>query len=448
VPSVPVGTPPTTKPAKPGKPGPRAPAPNPDAILTAVQANLDQLAAISDYKPAQAQVAASQKVVTDADFGLLLAQNVLTAAVHVQDADQAQVTQTKSQLANLAIAAYVGVGYPGIGAQPPSVGAEGPGTVGTPSGLTGVQEVDAQEMLQVVGQKAKQDVVDAQHQLGQFKKVMARDDKVVDRARAAVAGAEANLVTAQQNLKLVAEAAINPKAAASMLLPDSSGRSGSTTSTSVASLAAAAGNVVNASVTLPTPTSPSILGQSVLDGAELAAWYKSTGHKPNTTVSIDQLAADYQYWGDKSRTGVRYDVAFAQSIVETGFFSFPSYGQLTPKDNNFAGIGACDSCAHGWSFHDAKTGVGAQLELLYEYATTKHLPKGVPNEIGGTGIGGCCSTWIALAGRWASSIVYGISIMTVYNQMLSWVIPERLQQAGLIKPASTPAQHPGRAPGH
>jgi hypothetical protein len=420
--------------------------------LTAVQANLDQLSAISDYKPAKADVVASQKVVTFASLRLAAVQHVLTAAAHDLDGAQAQVSLSKRQLANLAIAAYVGLGYPGVGAQSPSVGAQGPGTVGAAAGLTGVQAVDAQEMLQVVGQKAKRDVVDAQHQLGRAKKVAAGDQKVVDRARAAVGAAAADLATAQQNLKLVAEAATNPGAAESTLLPNFSGKgngqNGSTTSTSVASLAVAAANVVNAAVTLPAPTSPSILGQSVLTGQDLAAWYKSTAHKPNITVSIDQLAADYQYWGDKSRTGVRYDVAFAQSIVETGFFSFPSYGQLTPKDNNFAGIGACDSCSHGWGFHDAKTGVGAQLELLYEYATTKPLPKGLPNAIGASGIGGCCSTWMALAGRWASSIVYGISIMTVYNQMLSWVIPRRLQQAGLMAPNASPAPHPAKATAH
>ena len=42
-------------------------------------------------------------------------------------------------------------------------------------------------------------------------------------------------------------------------------------------------------------------------------------------------------------------VAFAQSILETGYFSFPGGGQLVPSDNNFAGIGACDSCAAGWA---------------------------------------------------------------------------------------------------
>ena len=39
---------------------------------------------------------------------------------------------------------------------------------------------------------------------------------------------------------------------------------------------------------------------------------------------------------------VRGDIAFAQSIIETGWFNFPDYGhRASPSNNNFAGIGAC-----------------------------------------------------------------------------------------------------------
>jgi hypothetical protein len=161
-------------------------------------------------------------------------------------------------------------------------------------------------------------------------------------------------------------------------------------------------------------------------------------------VPIDQLIDSYTKWGQK--LGIRDDIAFAQSIIETGFFSFPSYGQLTSKDNNFAGIGACDTCSHGWTFPTADTGVAAQLELLHLYATDKPWPKAIPNVIGGTSIGGCCDTWSKLAGRWASSTVYGISIMTVYHQMLTWLIPQQEMAVGLIAPSSPAAQGPELAP--
>jgi hypothetical protein len=181
---------------------------------------------------------------------------------------------------------------------------------------------------------------------------------------------------------------------------------------------------------------PTILGPSVMSGPELATWFASTHRHANITVPMAQLAADYARAGQE--TGVRADVAFAQSVVETGFFSFPAYGQLTPKDNNFAGIGACDSCAHGWTFPEALTGVTAQMQLLDAYASPNPVPT---NLIGDVGVGGCCPTWMALAGTWASSPVYGISIMTIYQQMLGWVIQERLIAAGLAaapKPAPAP----------
>jgi hypothetical protein len=43
---------------------------------------------------------------------------------------------------------------------------------------------------------------------------------------------------------------------------------------------------------------------------------------------------------------------------------------------------------------------------------------------------------MALAGKWATSTVYGISIMTVYQQMLAWAIPQRLTAAGLTAPVA------------
>ena len=184
---------------------------------------------------------------------------------------------------------------------------------------------------------------------------------------------------------------------------------------------------------------------------EITAWFNSTGHAANATVPIQQLVSYYEQAATQGgpnntpATGVRFDLAFAQSVVETGYFSFPAYGQLTPADNNFAGIGACDSCAHGWHFPDALTGVAAQEELLESYASPTKIPTPL---IGNVGVGGCCPTWMALAGKWASSTVYGISIMTVYQQMLASVIPSRLQAAGLTAPgpSTAPTQGPSLAP--
>ena len=107
---------------------------------------------------------------------------------------------------------------------------------------------------------------------------------------------------------------------------------------------------------------PHILGNSLLSVAQIEGWFESTGARGEDHRASSELVADYVEAG--RLTGVRADSAFAQSVVETGYFSFPPGGQLVPKNNNFAGIGACDKCKHGWSFPSAMAGVVGQEGLL------------------------------------------------------------------------------------
>lgn len=458
VPAVPVGGPPTTAPPPGAKP---PPPPDPSPILAQVDTDLAQLTAIADYKPAQALVAKAQGQVTAAGATLLSARQALDAAKKAQGQAGDAKSVADGKLRQVALAAYIGVGFtsPGLNQPPQGNGDQGAGTVSTPDGLSGISALDAKEMLILVGQHARQQDSDAAKSLGNAVKATQAAAAVVQKDQAAVSAAEARLLSAQQTLKIITTAATTPQAAAAtpladLLAADSAGKAPApattTTSTTTAPptpgqpLAAAIQDAA-APVTIngAKPTSPDILGKPALDAAQLTAWWNTLNRKPNITVPIDQLINSYAIWGEK--LGVRYDVAFAQSIIETGYFSFPSYGQLTDKDNNFAGIGACDTCAHGWSFPTADTGVQAQLELLREYATNAPLPAGVKNLIG-TGVGGCCQTWTQLAGKWASSTAYGISIMTVYHGMLSWLIPQEEMAVGLIAPTTPKAQGPELAP--
>jgi hypothetical protein len=405
-----------------------------------VHTDLSQLQAIADYQQARADVAAKQKGVNAADLALLYADNGLDQAQAGQQKAQRVAQVAAQRLQQLAIAAYIGLGYTTPAADPQMLPGGYVGTVGTPGGLTASQANEAEVMLRLVGQQERADVESSLHQVKLAAKVIAAAEKKVQGAARVVAGARAALVAGQRNLAVITEAATTPSVAATMDLPgplDGTGPSPSSPA-SPSPAATQLPGAVNAAVSLPVPQSPSILGPAVMTGAELAAWFASTGHKANTTVPMAQLAADYQAAGQV--TGVRDDLGFAQSVVETGFFSFPAYGQLTAQDNNFAGIGACDSCATGWKFPTAAVGVGAQLELLEAYASTR--PVKTPLLPGNVGVGGCCQTWVQLAGVWASSVVYGISIMTVYNQMLTWVIPERLVAAGLEKPPPPPPPAP------
>lgn len=167
-----------------------------------------------------------------------------------------------------------------------------------------------------------------------------------------------------------------------------------------------------------------ILGQSVLTGAQLAAWFHSMHRTARTTVPIDELAGLYVSEG--AAEGVRGDIAFAQSIVETGYFGFPDGGLVDWTDNNFAGIGACDSCAHGHVYPDAQTGVRVQMQYLHVYADPTitvarfaHPP--VDPNMDRNFRKGQAPTWAGLTHTWATADGYGDAILAVYERILGWV---------------------------
>jgi len=168
---------------------------------------------------------------------------------------------------------------------------------------------------------------------------------------------------------------------------------------------------------------PSILGQGLLDADDLAGFVRARGH-PDPGVDVEALARAFVDEGGAE--GVRADLAWAQSIIETGSFGFAG-SMVRPSDHNYAGIGACDSCSTGFRYPTPELGVRAQVQLLRTYAdrgaTTARLarpPVGrAPEDIG---VRGCCSTWMALSGVWATGPQYGARILTVYNDLLRYAV--------------------------
>jgi hypothetical protein len=379
-------------------------------MLTAVEGALAQIQTLSTYHAAQGTVKLDTNKVGEAATGVDAANRAVQSSLHAETLVRASLAEADGALRNIAIAAYVGVGYgppqPAGGAipapaTPPSTGgAQNQSTLGA---LTGDDALYAEELLTLVGQQATHNVALAKRRVAEAESGTKRARSGLTSAQGKLADAQAALAAMQHNVELLAaKASAPPPAVPANIATTSKKPSG------------------------PAPPSPTILGPAVLSAAELEGWFASTGHKANITVPMSQLAQDYADQG--KATGVRDDIAFAQSIIETGYFSFPSYGQVRPTDNNFAGIGACDSCHQGWGFPDAKTGVGAQLELLEAYASPKPVPTPL---IGPVGVGGCCTTWLSLAGTWASAGAYGVDILSVYARMLSWAITQRVATAGL-----------------
>jgi len=107
-----------------------------------------------------------------------------------------------------------------------------------------------------------------------------------------------------------------------------------------------------------------VLGPATTTPAQLAGWFATTGHQPKLDVSILTLATVFVEEG--AREGVRGDIAFAQAIVETGYFGFsPS---VPPAFHNYSGIGATGGSVRGVAFADARVGVRAQVQHLRAYA--------------------------------------------------------------------------------
>ncbi|MDQ1481435.1 MAG: hypothetical protein QOI44_2296, partial [Actinomycetota bacterium] len=172
-----------------------------------------------------------------------------------------------------------------------------------------------------------------------------------------------------------------------------------------------------------TSASSPILGPSMLSAQQLADWVRASGHVPRITVSIENLAQAYITEGNNA--GVRGDVAFAQSILETYWFTFPGGGQLAGRDNNFAGIGACDSCKHGFTFDTARIGVRAQMQALRIYVdpdlteTTLKQPLVMPKMLN-LGFRGKVQTWWDLWGTWATGAFYGQRVYDIYERMVAF----------------------------
>ena len=79
------------------------------------------------------------------------------------------------------------------------------------------------------------------------------------------------------------------------------------------------------------------------------------------------IAADYMRIGEEMK--IRWDTAFFQMLLETGNLSFT--GDVSSKQNNFAGLGASGRKNPGETFPDIATGVKAHIEHLLLYAGEK-----------------------------------------------------------------------------
>ena len=163
----------------------------------------------------------------------------------------------------------------------------------------------------------------------------------------------------------------------------------------------------------------SILGTPLARQDQCVQYLLSRNPYPNIEVSAKQLVA--YYYEEGQREGIRPDVAFAQAIKETGFFTYG--GTVTPDQNNFCGLGTTSSLVKGAYFPSAELGVRAHIQHLLAYASTRRptLPVVDPRydlvrEYYGQGT---LNRYSELNGRWAvPGVGYGQSVMSIFRAIL------------------------------
>ena len=104
-----------------------------------------------------------------------------------------------------------------------------------------------------------------------------------------------------------------------------------------------------------------VMGDAQLNADQLAAWYQSTGQraKLDDGTTIADLAKIYIEEGAAEH--VRGDIAFAQSIVETGSFS-------VAPGNNFAASAPVTAVSTATRSATPRDASAAQIQLLKSYA--------------------------------------------------------------------------------
>ncbi len=117
----------------------------------------------------------------------------------------------------------------------------------------------------------------------------------------------------------------------------------------------------------PIKLSPSNAVPECATPGRLMAFIKD--RNPRLRPEHEKIAVEYMRHGEA--LGMRWDYAFFQMVIETGYLTFEREkgrrGDVRPQQNNFAGLGATGRGVSGESFPDVSTGVLAHLQHVLMY---------------------------------------------------------------------------------
>ena len=164
-----------------------------------------------------------------------------------------------------------------------------------------------------------------------------------------------------------------------------------------------------------------IMGTSVATVEQMKEYIKVKNPAVAQSV-IDMIPL---YLSEGKVEGVRGDIAFAQSCLETGNFKFENTA-VTLAQNNFCGMGVTSKGKTGNSFDTAQLGIRAQVQHLKAYASTDALMNASVDPRFRYVTRGCAEyvEWLGQKENpngkgWATGKDYGDKILTILNAVIN-----------------------------
>lgn len=167
--------------------------------------------------------------------------------------------------------------------------------------------------------------------------------------------------------------------------------------------------------------STNIMGTAVATVQQMQSYIQ----KVNPAVPKSVIDMVEYYISEGKTEGVRGDIAFAQSCLETGNFTFNG-SAVTLDQNNFAGIGVTKNGMKGNSFSHPWIGIRAQIQHLKAYASNEKL-YGVCVDPRFCYVKRGCSPyveWLGIqenpqGGGWAAGKNYGSKILEILAKIIA-----------------------------
>lgn len=185
-------------------------------------------------------------------------------------------------------------------------------------------------------------------------------------------------------------------------------------------------------------TGTKITGKVTATAEQMQKYIRSKN--PGVAQSILDMVP--QYIQEGKAESIRGDIAFAQSCLETGNFTFKD-SAVTLDQNNFCGMGVTQNGMKGNSFPNTKTGIRAQIQHLKAYACTDPLSKECVDPRFNFVERGCAEfvEWLGIQENpkgkgWAAGSGYGSKILNIL---------EAITGVKQEQPKPTPAPQPDQA---